>query len=443
MTEALRGTQMLGVSRMGDVLRPPEIDEAGLAVTQGVPHGLTLNSLPYGSAVEGTMAEGGWMAKIPVVGNALKAANDQLFRVYIPRLKAISFEKTVETMKRFNPELPDDELYSRAAKQTNAAFGGLNWRQLGVSTLTRDFLRLVMLAPDFTGSQILFGKYALEKGGSPVTTSMIRIMAYNFLAAQALNLMTTGSVQLGHPFSVVSPDGQKTYTIRTMPSDIAHALTNPRNFLENKMSPITRAGLQTLTGRDETGRYMTGEQEVANLLRNIMPITTQGLIPGGPYGLGEQAVRGFGVGAYPNRSNAQTLMLEYLREQASQAPREPGKSDHYKMIDDLTSKFRKGQINWTNLSAGVEGGQLTLEEARSISKNGRLTPLAVMATKLTGVAGLQKLLEVYERATLPEKAELNPILQQKLVQYNSKERAKLPPMEQVYMDYLLSRKDRQ
>lgn len=440
VTEALRGAQM-GLNPF-DIFSPKAIENSDLAVTKGLPHGLTLNSLEHKSFVDEGLDSGGLVSKVPVVGNAFKWAEDKLFQQYIPRLKSIAYEKAVSTMRDYNPDMGDTELYSKAAKQVNAAFGGLNWRQLGVAPQTRDIMRLFMLAPDFTGSQILFGKYAMEKGGSPVTTSLARIMAYNVLAAQAVNLMTTGKVQPGHPFSVVGQDGKSLYSVRTMPADIAHAVVNPREFFENRLSPIARAGIQTVTGRDETGRYMTGEQEVANLLRNVVPITLQGLAPDSPTSAGESAMKGVGIGKYDNMTNAENMAKGYLREQASQAPRVPGSTQKYKMLDGLTQQFRDGQIDDSNLQAGVRAGQISDSEMKTIKTNGRLSELGAMANKLQGTGGLQKVLEIYNAATLPEKKDLDAVLDHKIQEYRKSLTGKNPPSaeEQGYMNYLISRR---
>jgi len=177
-------------------------------------------------------------------------------------------------------------------------------------------------------------------------------------------------------------------------------------------------------------------------LRNVVPITLQGAVPGSPNDFLQQAGKGFGVGTYPNRTHAEDMALGYLREQASQAPRLPGVAQRFKLQDDLTDQYRKGQIKEVNLDAGVRSGQITPEQKRQIKTNGRLSELAAMVNRFEGVAGLQKALEIYGAATIPEKAELNSVLEHKIQTYKRSERKNLTPMEQNYLDYLISRKDR-
>ena len=180
----------------------------------------------------------------------------------------MTFERLSESLGKQNPDWTDQQVYATAAHLSNSAFGGLNWKMLGKSLTGQVFLRLTMLAPDFTGSQYYFAKAGFEPGGSQVWQSFARIAAYNALVAQTLNLLNTGKVRMDHPFSVVSEDGKNVYPVRTMPEDISHALTDPRGFAYNRLNPITtKPAIEFLTGKDQQGRNASYGQQLADLLK--------------------------------------------------------------------------------------------------------------------------------------------------------------------------------
>ena len=51
----------------------------------------------------------------------------------------------------------------------------------------------------------------------------------------------------------------------------SHMVQDPRNFALNRLSPMTKTGLEALTGRDELGRRIPAPAFVANLFANSLP----------------------------------------------------------------------------------------------------------------------------------------------------------------------------
>jgi hypothetical protein len=81
------------------------------------------------------------------------------------------------------------------------------------------------------------------------------------------------------PFGVVSGDGKKVYSVRTMPSDLWHAATNPRDFPFNRLNPVfSRTGVELGTGRDKQGHERSMGEQIVDLFKNMTPIPAQGIL---------------------------------------------------------------------------------------------------------------------------------------------------------------------
>jgi len=97
---------------------------------------------------------------------------------------------------------------------------------------------------------------------------------------RAYNLLTTGQAHPEAPFGVVMPgkkgEDDKVFTLRTLPTDLLHAATSPREFIAGRVNPLTvRPALEFLTHRDTQGRKVTNFQETRDfassfaLLRDV------------------------------------------------------------------------------------------------------------------------------------------------------------------------------
>jgi hypothetical protein len=420
LTEAERGLQM-GLSP-AEVVKPPLIDPEGLAMTQGTKHGLTLLGDTPGrnNFAEGVGQNAALLHKIPVLGSILHAAEDKLFSDYIPRLKAITFEKLSESLQKQHPDWSDAQVYTTAAHLSNSAFGGLNWKMLGKSLTGQDFLRLTMLAPDFTGSQYYFAKAGFQPGGSQVWQSFARIAAYNLLVAQTLNMLNTGKVRMDHPFSVVSEDGKNIYSVRTMPEDIAKALSDPRSFAYNRLNPITtKPVVEFLSGKDQQGRNATYGQQLTDLLKNVVPMPAQSIGAEDPAG---QFMRSFGVARTPSRSAAETLAIQKASARGSQGAIPLEQLQQHQMLHDLTDKLRDGQATNQQVVQALRDGTISRLQAERVIKESRMTPLSARVQNLP----LADSLDVYEIATAQEKAQLQLLLMKKVEQFGKTQANRTP-----------------
>lgn len=425
-TEYLRGLQM-GLDPV-TAFSPPELTPDRLAVTEGTKYGLVLlgDNAARSMTAEGLAEHAGLLNRVPGLGPMLNKVEDHLFGDWIPRLKAETWERLVPQLERRHPEWTDAQRYELASKITNAAFGGLNWKQLGWSMGSTDFLRLIALAPDFTGSQLAFAKYGTQPGGSIVWQSFARIAAYNFAVAQMLNLWLNGKVHLEHPFSVQDPkDSSKLISIRTMPADIFHALTDPRSFGMNRLNPLTvRTAWEFGTGRDTRGQKVSGERQLIDLLRNVTPISLQNFVPAfrypdeKPYQSGLRAV---GLAVSQDVSPALQKARELSSDKAPGTAMDSSELAHYRFKLQVESALSNGTLRPAALSQLAAQGKLTRKEARQIGADVRETrgmdPLTAQLFLKVNRLSLPDALQVWDVSTDAERRTLLPLMRRKRITY--------------------------
>lgn len=445
----LRGVQK--GFKPGEIWNPPEIDSPNAPIRDnpsvgGVKTGLVLSGAgEYSKAAEGSAESLPAYQKVPGIGPALKAfsdASNRMFEVWIPRLKAMTWKKTVAGLREQHPDWSDQQVWKTASDEANATFGGINWRQLGISKTWQDSLRLLMLAPDFTGSHILLGKTALEGGGSVVSQGLMRIAAYNMLAAQATNLLVSHKLHLDHPFGVVSPDEKKVYSVRTMPADIFHLMSDPRGFAANRMNPLTvRTAVEFATGKNDQGKMVDGQQQMLDLFRNVIPMSAQnfvgmavpGITRGQKPSLTEAIARVPGLSISNDATRAERLAGQFASSHAQDGPVDPDRLAKHQAAIQFEEELAAKTKTTEDLNKAVEAGQFAPADAKAIItavKTAANVPpqfmqLYLRANKLP----MKNLLAVWDSATPTEQRVLAPILQKKVPAYFRTVQTKMTPAE--------------
>jgi hypothetical protein len=414
-----RGIQM-GLSPL-EALRPNEITPDRLAVT--AKYGPTLSVANQRSLVAEGLASNKLINKLPGVGKLMGNLEERLFGGggYIDRLKADAFDKVTAQIAKRHTNWTGDQVQFASSKIVDAAFGGLNWKMLGASMNGVDALRLIALAPDFTGSQVLFAKHGVEPGGSVIGQSLMRIALYNFGVARALNMLTTGQLHVEHPFSVVSPDGKKIYSIRTMPQDILHAMTDPRGFAYNRVNPLlVRTSIEAITGRDEQGKQADYQKQLHDLLRNVLPISSQNFVPSfrrEGEGIGTSVLRSVGVNSEPNTTSAYKLSSQLASGKSESGPVDTDKLEHHQHVLQMEDALRSGALKPEDLNAAIEHQTISIDDAKQIWENYKVTQgmdeynarLYTRATRLP----MKDFFQVWDVATPAEKQVLLPLLEKK------------------------------
>jgi hypothetical protein len=204
-----------------------------------VDHGLMVAHYDAMEAFGEGLSSGGLVTKTPGIGPLYRTYVDYLFRDYMPRLKMQMAKVALERNRKRYPELSEDQLQFLTASQANAAFGGLNYRLLGRNKTLQDTLRLFLMAPDFTEARARFVAQAGTKYGREQLVALMLGAAVLYTAARIINEMSDKDPHWDKPFSVVH-DG-KEYHLRTVQGDVMDAATDPKTFLQNRVSPPVSA----------------------------------------------------------------------------------------------------------------------------------------------------------------------------------------------------------
>ena len=271
--EALRGI-MVGVNPFHitgpDILTGEKVDPSDpnspSIIRKATEHGFTpgtdYKSLQEHS--EGVAANGGVLRKIPGVGPTLANSMDWyqnfLFKRYIPALKARGVELMFHEYQRLHPDWSVDRVAKAAASHTNDTFGGVNWKAMGRSATTQDWGRLLLLAPDWLESEMRSGARLFNKEEGGLGRAQVAKMTLGLWGiARVLNLVSTGQAHYEAPFglAIKNKDGKEiVFGIRTLPTDLLSAATDPVRFLRGRLSPTVAAGPELISGRDRYDRKL-------------------------------------------------------------------------------------------------------------------------------------------------------------------------------------------
>ncbi len=186
-----------------------------------------------------------------------------------------------------NPNVWDRESALQSiAKEINAVYGGLHWENIGVSKATVELARALMLAPDWTISNLFNLKYAAERGtpaGKMARAFWIRTLVGGAIATQLLSLALSKKPSK-NPTQVYmgqDPDGKDVYQnvfFKGASGDVINLVHNVGDYgaveglartLAGKAAPVVRTGLQLASNRDYLGREIVpkGMHPVAGTVR--------------------------------------------------------------------------------------------------------------------------------------------------------------------------------
>lgn len=278
--EGLRGI-ITGVSPFG-------LDKIDLAsnpvLANGVEHGLTLGQDHRGLAAfkDGELrGNSKIISKVPGLNRIQSGVDHFLFDKYVPTLKARSYPKLVEDYKAAYPEWTDEKVADTAAAHANELFGGINYQQLGRSAATQNWARLLLLAPDWLEGEVRSIVRPFGTEGKVARSQMLKATVGLWTTSRILNYLNTGQFHNEAPFGVVvkGDDGkEKVYSIRTLPTDTLHAVSDPLGFIKGRLSPNVHALAQFATGRDDQGHKIAKSGLALDLLNSAAPIPIQSAV---------------------------------------------------------------------------------------------------------------------------------------------------------------------
>jgi hypothetical protein len=406
----------------------------------GIQPGIEQGANAFTEGVKGS----GLLAKIPGLSSVIEKSNENLFGPsgFIDRLKLTTALKFAERLKDSNPDLDLMTRYKVAGQMANARFGGLNYLAMGRSKELQDIMRLTLLAPDWIESQVRDTGFALAypKIGA---TDLARIATYNFIAARALNYMVSGKPHMEEPFGVVSDDGKKVFSVRTMPSDIYHAVSNPMDFAANRLNPVTvRTAVEAITGKDKMGHTRSMAEQVSDLFQNMTPIPAQGLVdkmrgterPNASWS--DSALSAAGATTRANLSPAEQTAYRLSSQRAGSGPVPSEQLAKHHLVMQLEDRLRSGDTGAMNdVRAASQGGLLAPDDVKKIAKDSKVSRLQSVVKSLP----MSNALDVWDKATNAEREQLAPVVLKKMVAFRKTEHAKLTEPEQNRMNIRMAK----
>jgi len=162
------------------------------------------------------------------------------------------------------------------AKEINAVYGGLHTELLGMNRATTEVARALLLAPDWTFSNVFNVKYALERGtegGKLARMFWIRQLAGGAIATQLLSLALSKRLS-PNPTQVYfgkDKEGQDIYQnvfFKGAAGDAINLVHNVYDYgaveglartLQAKSAGLVRTGVQALTNRDYLGHTVVSK----------------------------------------------------------------------------------------------------------------------------------------------------------------------------------------
>lgn len=283
------GTHAVG-HRVNPFFNNPKIDLVNdAAQMEAAQHGLMLqpDRISAQQFMEG-FKQSGLVSKIPGIGALADHYANYLFHEYIPGIKFKTYEAIRDrNLKVFEKDLASgkvspEDVKILSAEQANAAYGHLNYADLGHNPTMLHFFRLGLLAPDFLEARARFAGQAL-KGVTGGKVGREQLIALATLAVAQATLAYVSSKITGGEWDAKDPFafhlGKRKYTMRSVPEDLVRFVTDTRAFTYARLNPLVGRGIfQYGTGVDWRGKRVTAGETTKELLQQPVPLTLRPLL---------------------------------------------------------------------------------------------------------------------------------------------------------------------
>lgn len=220
----------------------------------------------------------GLTEKIPIIGQKLTAANELLFKEFIPRVKmSMALEALDRNLKAYQKDITAgkitrEDMVRLTAREANAAFGEQNYRAMFRHPSFQDLLRFGFLAPDFGEARVRFGAQSLTRYGGEQRMALALGAVGMWAMARLINKAVNDDYEWDKPFSVVAAG--KEYSLRNVAADMWRLATDPSTFVKNRLNPLySRTALEFITKKDNFGRPRDSLEQLQDLAQTIIPIS--------------------------------------------------------------------------------------------------------------------------------------------------------------------------
>jgi len=230
----------------------------------------------------GIMKKAEWTANklgnLPVIKQAGQLADmntNFLFGKIQRWLKVSDFQNKANAFVGKNPNMQNAEVTKglrQIASEVNDAYGGLNWKAIGVTPSMQALSRLGLLAPDwtFSSARILAKTFTKGPGGAASRAQFTGGIIGAGILTEGLNKLLTGHYTdqnaKGHELEVEVQPGVYISMFRSGIGDTTKLFANVVNngllsgtvgTLQGKMSPLARTVVGQLSNKQPTGAPIT------------------------------------------------------------------------------------------------------------------------------------------------------------------------------------------
>lgn len=274
---------------------------------------------------------------------------------------------------------------------------------------------------------------AMGGDGQVMRRDLAKVAVTMWLAARVLNQLNTGNAHYEAPFGVAYQDDEgreKVISLRTLPTDMLHAVTDPLKFMRYRASPLERTISTVYTGRDEQGRRLPARDLVWDILGDsVVPLPLQnvtkkmsGFSPQENWK--ELGIRGAGAQVTAYKTDAMQKASQLSADRSDSGPVDPDKLRAHAAKIEIEDRMRSGSIKPQELFQMVDQDLISPREAKGIMTNiaktqGMEPGMAKLYTRAARLPTSDFLL-VWESATNAEKAALTPLMLKKKSSYFKK-----------------------
>lgn len=218
------------------------------------------------------------LGNLPVIkqfNKLTQSSGEFLFGKVQRFLKVSDYGNKISSWLASHPNATNEEVVAAKkgfSQEINAAYGGLNWEAMGFTKSEITNLRRVLLAPDWTISNLKLGQYAFKGGtvGSAARANIAKSLIEGIALTEGVNKIMTGHFTdqnpKGHGLEVEVSPGVYVSFLRGGIGDIIKlgskietggVVGGTSSYLQGKLAPIPRTAVGLLSGVDYTQRPIT------------------------------------------------------------------------------------------------------------------------------------------------------------------------------------------
>lgn len=398
--------------------------------------------------------------KAPAIKQADQLAQgltDFIFNNQMRRFKVMNFvlqeARWIGRHPNATPEVYTTAMHS-ITNELNAVYGGLHWENLGVNRQAVNILRAIMLAPDWTFSNI-FNVKAMGEGGIRGTEGArmarlfwMRAIVGGLAATQGMSLLMSGKPSKRSTMVYLGTDkeGKEIYQnifFSGAPGDAVNLVNNVKDYgallgvarsVAGKEAPIPRTVSQLFMNRNYLGQKIARPDAgtLENTVRGVVaaakslapiPFTVNNLYdmlnppPGSDaFNAKEMALTLlFGQPPhhnFPQETKAEKLAHDILGTHVPDEERTDEQMKRASLRRQMSASLRAGKGIPADVTTAMSKGELSKNDRVEAVRAARRPPLVNAFMPLS----IEDALRVYKIATPEEKAELRPFLLKKRTQ---------------------------